>query len=186
VTRASTISTPGPNTGSPKADNSLGGNEQLGGPKATCFGLRQRARRGRRESRSCLKGLPPPSPPVAESPSQDLGGGEDSLGSYPHCPRRPRPVVKRPPSGSLGDECSPEPDSSLGAVGWRRAGRVHTERRGKAGDPPVLAESGSRLPFFLRGLPWRSVSPGGLPVRDSQTPLKVALTLEPESALRAA
>jgi hypothetical protein len=37
------------------ANNTVGGNEQLGRPKATCVGLRQRARRGRRESRSCLR-----------------------------------------------------------------------------------------------------------------------------------
>jgi hypothetical protein len=40
--------------GSPAANNTLSGNEQLGRSKATCFGLRPRARRGRRESRSCL------------------------------------------------------------------------------------------------------------------------------------
>jgi hypothetical protein len=71
----------------------------LANPGATCFGLRQRARRGRRESRSCLR-----SPASLSSrrgvPVPGLGGGGNSLGSYPHCPRRTRPVVKRPLSGA--------------------------------------------------------------------------------------
>jgi hypothetical protein len=57
------------------------------------------------------------------------------------------------------------------------AGRRETRGPCGVGLPPSLSPSrGSRGdPFSL----------GGLPVRDSQTPLKVALTLEPESALRA-
>jgi hypothetical protein len=45
----------------------------MGRPKATCFGLRQRAKTREAREPVVFKGLPPPIPPVAESPSQDWG-----------------------------------------------------------------------------------------------------------------
>jgi hypothetical protein len=102
-------------TASPAANNTLSGNELLGRPEATCFGLRQRARRGRRESRSCLispashfsrRGVPFPAW-GAEGLPREL-----STLSAQNTPSGQ--ATTSPAAREMSDECVPRPRRSPG------------------------------------------------------------------------
>jgi hypothetical protein len=134
------------------------GNEQLGRPKATCFGLRQRART--REARECLRS-PASLSPVAESRSQAWGrrGLPRELSTL---------SAQTTPSGQATAARQPEP---LGCRPDRRRRRWTGRCRCRSSRGPVepgCAPSSSGTASSRRAAaPRGGISPGAPPPDDS-------------------